>query len=73
MLIPSRAATSATRVAPFGDLKDRVPLEVLGEVRFAHRGPPCLKIREEGVQESRGGSFREDVRYWTAIGYKKVA
>ncbi|MEP9347823.1 nucleotidyl transferase AbiEii/AbiGii toxin family protein [Xanthobacter sp. KR7-225] len=46
--------TAEAALAPFGDLNDRVALEV-GEVRFARRS----LLRKEGVQESRGGSSRQ--------------
>ena len=32
------------RLAPLGDLKDRIALEVLGEVRIAHRGLLASKL-----------------------------
>ena len=35
---PQASGDLGNRVASLSDLKDRVALEVLGEVRFAHRG-----------------------------------
>ena len=32
------------RIAPLGDLNDRIALEVLGEVRIAHRGLLASKL-----------------------------
>ena len=48
-------ANHSHRLASLSDLMASVALEVLGEVRFAHRGLLAPKLGE-GVQEPRGGS-----------------
>jgi hypothetical protein len=43
-------------VASFGDLRDRVAFEIIVWKDQAPSWPPCLEIREQGVQKSRGYS-----------------
>ena len=58
------------RIAPLGDLKDRVPLEVLGEVRFAHRGLLASKLGKKAsrnlgaVQFSTLAEARSAITSW---------